>query len=528
MISRVFRGARVRGLLAYLYGEGRRNEHDNPRLVASWDGYPQGWEPIRGADGRYRVAALARLLETPVRTSAGVSDKPVYHLVLRNPDADRVLSDAEWAEVAAAAMARTGIAPDGDPSGCKWVAARHDDTHIHVVATLARQDGRAPNTYGDFKNLRAVCHHYERRWGLTPTAPADGTAAGRAGVREQVTAEQQGRAEPPRDTLRRAVAAAAAGSRNPDEFVEALGRAGVQVQLRYSTTQPDQVTGYSVSLGGHTDAAGNPIRFGGGKLAPDLSWPKLHARWMPVTAGSNRTRANSDADGRSAGSSPGASAAAEGLGEAGRDRLWEHAQRLVDEAAEQIRRQAGDDPDGAADAAWAASDAMRSVAWAAEGAAGGPLSAAAEAFARAGRHPYRRIPTPSDTGHSLRTVARLTAVLSTGSGGTAAGSLALLAGLAALARALADLREAQQRAHQVAAARRAAEQLRTVAPPPRADPTRPGGRDDDPRTRRGRDRSDRNPRDRRRPTPGAGDLKPPPRTGGWTRPGPSAGHGLER
>ena len=162
---------------------------------------------------------------------------------------------------------------------------------------------------------------------------------------------------------------------------------------------------------------------------------------------------------------------------------------------------------------------MRSVAWAAEGAGGGPLSAAAEAFARAGRHPYRRIPTPSDTGHSLRTVARLTAVLSAGSGGTAAGSLALLAGLAALARALADLREAQQRAHQVAAARRAVEQLRTVAPPRRADPTRPGGRDDDPRTRRGRDRSDRSTRDRRRPSPGVGDLKPPPRTGGWTRRG---------
>jgi hypothetical protein len=519
----------VGGLLAYLYGEGRRNEHVNPRLVASWDGYPQGWEPPRGSDGRYRVGGLARRLETPVRTCLGVSDKPVYHLVLRNAEADRVLSDGEWAEVAAAAMAGAGIAPDGDPAGCKWVAVRHDDTHVHVVATLARQDGRVPDTFGDFKRLRAVCHAFERRWGLTATAPADGTAAGRAGVREQVTAERQRRVEPPRDTLRRAVAAAAAGSRSPEEFVEALRRGGVQVHLRYSTAQLDQVTGYSVSLGGHTDGRGNPIRFGGGKLAPDLSWPKLHARWTPAPAGSTgSTRTRGDRNtGPSADRGPaGGATAGGGFGDGERDRLWEQAQRLVDEAAERIRAHAGGDPDAAADAAWAASDAMRSVAWAAEGAAGGPLSEAAEAFARAGRHTYRRIPKPTDTGHQLRTVARLAAALSAGH--PAGRQLALLAALAALARTVAQLRAAQQRAHQAAAARRAAEQLHAIAPPRRADPTRPGGRDDDRRTRRTRDRPDQGTRGWWRPAAGAGDLKPPPRTGGWTRPGPSSGHGYER
>ncbi len=37
MIGRVYRGGDVGGLLRYLYGPGRHNEHENPHLVAAWD-----------------------------------------------------------------------------------------------------------------------------------------------------------------------------------------------------------------------------------------------------------------------------------------------------------------------------------------------------------------------------------------------------------------------------------------------------------------------------------------------------------
>lgn len=39
MITRVHRcGSRVGGLLRYLWGPGRAEEHANPHLVAAWDG----------------------------------------------------------------------------------------------------------------------------------------------------------------------------------------------------------------------------------------------------------------------------------------------------------------------------------------------------------------------------------------------------------------------------------------------------------------------------------------------------------
>jgi hypothetical protein len=55
----------------------------------------------------------------------------------------------------------------------------------------------------------------------------------------------------------------------------------VLVRLRHSTTSPGQVTGYAVGLPRHTARDGGVIWYGGGKLAADLTLPKLRARWHP-------------------------------------------------------------------------------------------------------------------------------------------------------------------------------------------------------------------------------------------------------
>src|SRR6266851_1826736 len=65
-----------------------------------------------------------------------------------------MLSDAEWALVAARVMHRTGLALDGDDLGVRWVAVRHAADHIHIVATLARQDGRRASTWNDYYRIR--------------------------------------------------------------------------------------------------------------------------------------------------------------------------------------------------------------------------------------------------------------------------------------------------------------------------------------------------------------------------------------
>jgi hypothetical protein len=54
-------------------------------------------------------------------------------------------------------------------------------------------------------------------------------------------------------------------------------RAGVLVRKRLSTRNPGEVTGYAVALPGDT-GRGGPVWFGGGKLATDLTWPRLRSR----------------------------------------------------------------------------------------------------------------------------------------------------------------------------------------------------------------------------------------------------------
>ncbi|HTT53812.1 MAG TPA: hypothetical protein VMH35_20650 [Streptosporangiaceae bacterium] len=206
-------------------------------------------------------------------------DQPVWHCALRAAPEDRVLSDAEWARIASHVMHQIGLAPDGDDLGVRWVAVRHAADHIHLVATLARQDRHRPDLWNSYRKLRRACRETEEWFGLRRTAAADCTAAKRASRAESEQAIRRGWDEPPRTWLRREVCTAAARARTEDEFFANLERAGVLVRRRYSTLNPGEVTGYAVSMPWHTGRDGQAIWYGGGKLAADLTLPKLRARW---------------------------------------------------------------------------------------------------------------------------------------------------------------------------------------------------------------------------------------------------------
>ena len=209
----------------------------------------------------------------------GGCEKPVWHCSIRAAPGDRMLSDEEWGQVAAAVMDRTGFARHDDESGVRWVAVRHAPDHIHLVATLARQDGRRARTWNDFFRVREACQDAERRLGLRATAPADRTAAKQPSRAETEQALRRGWDEAPRVSLRREVCAAAAGAGSEREFFARLEQAGVLVRKRHSTINPGEVTGYAVGLADHTAKDGGIVWYGGGKLAPDLTLPKLRARW---------------------------------------------------------------------------------------------------------------------------------------------------------------------------------------------------------------------------------------------------------
>jgi hypothetical protein len=366
-------------------------------------------------------------------------------------------------------MHRTGLAPKGDEAGVRWVAVRHADDHIHIVATLARQDGTQPRFWNDFYRVREACRSAEEQLGLRATPPADRTAARRPSRAETEQAARRGWDEPPRVTLRRHVCGAAAGARTEREFFDQLASAGVVIRRRYSTQHPGQVTGYAVGLPHHRGRDGGVIWYGGGKLAADLTLPKLRGRW----------ELHSRSAEQSSGYLPGAVAGAERLGGDGltvgeQDLIYGHAARQAAHAAEHVRHCMRRDPGQAADAAWAAADALHTAARITNS---GALRCAADAYDRAARAPFGRLPPCTSAGNRLRTAARALALMGQPDGDAYLAALALIGDLVTLTLAVAELRQAQQQVVRVAAARTAAEHLRTAAADLRSRAPRSGQAD---------------------------------------------------
>ena len=140
-----------------------------------------------------------------------------------------------------------------------------------------------------------------------------------------------------------------------------------------------------------------------------------------------------------------------------REAFYRHAAREAEAAAEQIRRSAGGDPAAAADTAWAAAATFHATARAIRDPA---LRRAAGTYDRAARAAYGKIPHRTTEGDRLRAAARLLAMISSNEdGSTTPTVLTLAASLVRLAKAVGELRQAQQHAAQAAAARKTAEGL---------------------------------------------------------------------
>jgi len=468
------RGSDVRRLLGYLFREGLAGEHGlsaphtDAHLIAAWDGI-DGLEPPRQADGDRDLGLLAAALNAPLlAASLGKQEwaqaRPVYHLAISAAETDRTLTDDEWADVVGEYVHRIGLAPRGDEEAVRWVAVRHADNHVHVVATLARQDGKRVWPRNDFYRAREASLAVEDRYGLTRTSPAD-----RTGDRQTSRAEQRrhalqveqraatGRpvpAGPDREMLRSRVRAALAGANSFEEFSERLSRDGVLVRPRMSTLNPDEVTGYAVALcarGAEAAQGAEPVWFGGGKLAPDLTLPQLKARWC--REGTDARQAATTARARTAGLE---------LDPSERQALWEAAGQAIGRAEEQLQAAASGDPTARAmaeAAAVASSEVLAAVGRLTERSGAGPLHRAAEVYDRAARVLRRRPPIP--TGPARRTRRAAGGLRGMGFVRTADTRqlLQTLDQLSRLSHTLAGLREQQGRTAQATAARQAAELL---------------------------------------------------------------------
>jgi hypothetical protein len=442
VIPNIVRGTRVGGLIRYLYGPGKREEHVNPHLVAAWDGSGplSKLEPPVGLDGKRDFRQLVDLLEQPVRAGRNPPRKPVWHCSIRTHPTDRQLTDAQWAHIGAEVMARVGLAPHGDPRGVRWVAVRHGPDQIHIVTTLVRQDRRTAWGRNDRWLAQAACRDLEQRYGLYQVGPADRTGHRRPTAAELNKTRRTGRRETTRDRLRREVRFAAATAGSEAEFFALLHQAGLLVRARTSRIRPDEITGYAVAQPDHTSGIGEPVWYGGGKLAPDLTLPQLRPRWGEPDVAPQRLAPLEQAT------------------------IYEQAAAQIRAAAGQICQ--GRDPVAASATAYAASDTLTAAARLVEGDRRGPLHRAAEAVDRATRVPYRRRLPPTRHADGLRAMSRVLRLAGDLSGDQSMAAMRrLIVELSLLAAAVAELRETQQRVHQARAARAAARLLQTARAP---------------------------------------------------------------
>jgi hypothetical protein len=272
----------TRRLIGYLYGKGTANEHVDPHLVASWNDFApdSGRSPHRVS--KEVEDQLAAQLDQPVKMLGNRAPKfTVWHCPVRAAPEDPILTDAQWADIARRIVAAAGVAPIGDTEACRWVAVRHADDHIHIAATLVRQDGRRPRRDHDIRAVQREARKIEVDYGLRRLQPGDGTAAKRPTSKEHFKAKRLDQDAPARETLRLRVRRAMAAASTETEFFALLEATGVKV--RPKTEPSGDVTGYSVSLPGDVNKQKEPIWYAGSTLAGDLSLPKIRQRLATTT-----------------------------------------------------------------------------------------------------------------------------------------------------------------------------------------------------------------------------------------------------
>ncbi|MBC2901102.1 relaxase/mobilization nuclease domain-containing protein [Streptomyces cupreus] len=276
MIPRIQRrGQRTLGLLYYLYEPGKYEEHIDPHLVASWDSNA----PDPGRDESATLQQLQQLLDQPLE-NIEESERPkkhVWHLSVRNAAEDRILTDEEWGDIARRMVAAAGIDDPDQGAGCRWAAVRHADDHIHIVATLVREDGYKPDLDHDAARVQAQARVLEVELGLRRLNKGDGTAAQRPTSAERHKAERQGRQRTAREELRETVRRAVAGVTSEEEFFERLAAAGLLIRKRAAPS--GDLLGYKVALPDDRNAQDEPVFYPGARLAPDLSLPRIQERW---------------------------------------------------------------------------------------------------------------------------------------------------------------------------------------------------------------------------------------------------------
>lgn len=319
-------GKDMPGLMRYLYGPGKSDEHTNQRLVAASTGLA---EAFPGALTKAEVNELARVVDLSWREQmaeasamAGVgrggvsratlrsgggpdtvleADKEhVYHLIVSLPPGNQ-WTDDQWASVARDVVAGMDFnqGPEDD-NGCRWAAVAHGTSsggndHLHIAVNLVRQDGNRASVHNDFARVRDVRQRIEQTRDFVLPLHDQGRRPLRSlpgySMAEHAQAKERGLAGgsglPDRVLLQQALRAAAGSSSTEAEWIETVMASGDGIEMEAARWAP----------GGREEATGYRIRLGEGRwftasqLAPDLTLSKLRPQWADAETDESRARA---------------------------------------------------------------------------------------------------------------------------------------------------------------------------------------------------------------------------------------------
>ncbi|WP_172193321.1 relaxase/mobilization nuclease domain-containing protein [Actinomyces faecalis] len=319
MIPAIVQGGSTPGLLNYLVGPGRSNEHESPHVVAGSDIIMRrwgAWDELSPAQG-YEIAKFVDqyMTELGIQPTGSVrtfnhatgkvetaADRPnhVWHCSLSLSPEEGPLSEDKWRAIATDFMAEMGFTGVDGKAPCRWVAIHHGASknggdHIHIAANIVREDGTKWSPWQDQRRAQRTANQLEHKYGLMVIesrehrrgARADSAADLRATQRRQADQYAAGRGHEvvtDRARLEARVRAAAVAAVDEPDFVIRLRETGVRVRPRFAAGRTDVVVGYCVAL--HST---NPLRpsqwYGGGRLARDLSLTRLRTRWMDTPVG---------------------------------------------------------------------------------------------------------------------------------------------------------------------------------------------------------------------------------------------------
>ncbi|OJX77816.1 relaxase/mobilization nuclease domain-containing protein [Leifsonia sp. 71-9] len=430
MMPNVVRGDRMSGLMTYLTGPGRSNEHTEPHLVAG-DPALMAWHDDAEL-GRDAALSIARHLDKP-RAVFGVEvpGGHVWHCSLSLRADEGQLADEQWGAIANDFIAAMEFDDnEGTKAPCRWVAVRHGvssngNDHIHIAVNLVREDGTKASIHNDFHRAQVAARALEVKYGLEQLesvraerstrgydpAEREAQARSRARAKYERTRPQLGddalrwehltgpdrqarisaelRTDQPRYLLALKVRGCAGASRSEAEFVRRMRREGLLVRPRYADGRTDVVTGYSVAE--RPTAGERPIWYGGGHLGRDLTLPRLRDGWEDTPQGATAAVAEWNAAKR------GRRVVAPGRErlEPTNDQALRHSERLA-RTVDELARVPLDDRETWATVARQTAGALAAWSNAVEETPG-DIAAAAEALSRSAQT-YRRTPPPAKAG----------------------------------------------------------------------------------------------------------------------------------